>query len=65
MEPRRNVFKAALAAGHLRIGLWSSLCSSIAAEIIGDSGCDWILFDLMKGLDVFSGAFKDMRTVQN
>ncbi len=42
---QRNAFKHNLAAGKLQIGLWSSLCSNIAAEIIGDSGFDWILFD--------------------
>jgi 4-hydroxy-2-oxoheptanedioate aldolase len=45
MELDRNRFKAALAAGQTQIGLWSSLCSNIVAEIIGDSGFDWILFD--------------------
>ncbi len=45
MDPRRNRFKAALARGELQIGLWSSLCSNIVAEIIGDSGFDWILLD--------------------
>lgn len=40
-----NAFKHGLAAGKLQIGLWSSLCSNIAAEIISDSGFDWILLD--------------------
>jgi 4-hydroxy-2-oxoheptanedioate aldolase len=40
-----NAFKHALAAGKLQIGLWSSLCSNIAAEVISDSGFDWILLD--------------------
>jgi 4-hydroxy-2-oxoheptanedioate aldolase len=44
-ELQRNVFKQAIAAGKLQIGLWSSLCSNIAAEIISDSGFDWILLD--------------------
>src|ERR1700694_3214903 len=44
-DMQRNAFKHALAAGKLQIGLWSSLCSNIAAEIIGDSGFDWILLD--------------------
>lgn len=44
-EFKRNAFKAALAAGKLQIGLWSSLCSNIAAEVISDSGFDWILLD--------------------
>ena len=45
MEMQRNRFKAALARGETQIGLWSSLCSPLSAEIIGDSGFDWILVD--------------------
>ena len=45
MDMPRNAFKHAIAAGKLQIGLWSSLCSNIAAEIISDSGFDWILLD--------------------
>ena len=44
-EMPRNAFKHAIAVGKLQIGLWSSLCSNIAAEIICDSGFDWILLD--------------------
>src|ERR1035437_1366315 len=40
-----NLFKAALLDARPQIGLWSSLCSNIAAEIIGGSGFDWILID--------------------
>ena len=45
MDIQTNAFKAGLAAGRLQIGLWSSLCSNIVAEIVGDSGFDWILLD--------------------
>ncbi len=45
LEFQINAFKHALAAGKLQIGLWSSLCSNIAAEVISDSGFDWILLD--------------------
>jgi 4-hydroxy-2-oxoheptanedioate aldolase len=45
MIMQRNAFKHALSQGKLQIGLWSSLCSNIAAEIISDSGFDWILLD--------------------
>jgi 4-hydroxy-2-oxoheptanedioate aldolase len=45
MDLPRNEFKHAIAAGKLQIGLWSSLRSNIAAEIVSDSGFDWILFD--------------------
>jgi 4-hydroxy-2-oxoheptanedioate aldolase len=44
-EFQRNAFKHNLAAGKLQIGLWCSLCSNIGAEIISDSGFDWILLD--------------------
>ena len=40
-----NAFKAALAAGRPQVGLWSSLRSSIVAEILAGSGFDWILVD--------------------
>jgi 2,4-dihydroxyhept-2-ene-1,7-dioic acid aldolase len=45
MDLPRNRFKHAIAAGQLQVGLWSSLCNNIAAEIVSDSGFDWILFD--------------------
>jgi 4-hydroxy-2-oxoheptanedioate aldolase len=40
-----NVFKAALADGRVQVGLWSSLGSNIAAEILAGCGFDWILID--------------------
>ena len=42
---QKNAFKAALALGKLQIGIWSSLCSNIAADILSDCGFDWILLD--------------------
>lgn len=45
MDLPRNAFKHAIAEGRLQIGLWSSLCSSIAADVLSDSGFDWILLD--------------------
>jgi 4-hydroxy-2-oxoheptanedioate aldolase len=45
VEFQTNPFKRALREGRLQIGLWSSLCSNIAAEIVSDSGFDWILLD--------------------
>jgi 4-hydroxy-2-oxoheptanedioate aldolase len=40
-----NRFKHAIAAGQLQIGLWCSLCSNIAADILRDAGFDWLLLD--------------------
>jgi len=45
MELPRNRFKHAIVAGQLQIGLWCSLCSNIAADIVRDSGFDWLLLD--------------------
>ncbi len=45
MNLPQNTFKAKLQAGALLTGLWSTSCSNIVAEIIGDSGFDWILID--------------------
>lgn len=45
MDLPRNNFKHALAQGRLQIGLWCSLCSNITAEIVSDSGFDWLLLD--------------------
>jgi len=41
----RNRFKEALLAGRRQVGLWSALCSPIAAEIIAGAGFDWIVID--------------------
>ena len=45
MELPRNKFKHDMAAGKLQIGLWCSLCSNIAAELVSYSGFDWLLLD--------------------
>ena len=45
MEFPVNRFKRALQAGQPQIGLWSSLSSPAATEILADSGFDWILID--------------------
>lgn len=40
-----NHFKHALAAGKPQIGLWCSLASHYAVEIVAGSGFDWLLLD--------------------
>jgi 4-hydroxy-2-oxoheptanedioate aldolase len=45
MDMPRNAFKHAIARGELQIGLWCSLCSPIAVEIVSHSGFDWLLLD--------------------
>ena len=45
MDLPRNAFKHAIAAGQLQIGLWCSLSSHYATELVAGSGFDWILLD--------------------
>ena len=40
-----NQFKHTLKASRPQIGLWSSLCSNLSAEVIAGAGFDWILVD--------------------
>lgn len=46
MQLPANTFKAAIAAGKPQIGIWSSLCSNIAADVLGTAGYDWALIDM-------------------
>ena len=63
MDLKPNRFKAALARGELQIGLWSSLCSNIVAEIIGDSGFDWILLDTEHSPNELPGLISQMQAL--
>src|SRR5688572_8606135 len=45
LQLRSNTFKQAIREGRMQIGLWSSLGSNIAAEVIAGAGFDWILID--------------------
>lgn len=45
MDLPKNTFKARMAKGETQIGLWCSLCSPIAAEVVCYSGFDWLLLD--------------------
>jgi 4-hydroxy-2-oxoheptanedioate aldolase len=40
-----NALKAALAAQRRQVGLWSSLCSNVVAEVLAYAGYDWIVVD--------------------
>src|SRR4030095_2283437 len=45
MDSPVNRFKQGLREGRQLVGLWSSLSSAAATEILCDSGFDWILID--------------------
>jgi 4-hydroxy-2-oxoheptanedioate aldolase len=42
----QNKFKRALAAKKTQIGLWMSLTSPVATEVVAGAGFDWILLDM-------------------
>ncbi len=46
MNYPRNSFKHAIAKGDKQIGLWNSLCSNIAADVLAPAGYDWVLLDM-------------------
>ncbi|MEW5423177.1 HpcH/HpaI aldolase/citrate lyase family protein [Amorphus sp. 3PC139-8] len=46
MQIETNRFKAAITSDTPQIGVWSSLCSNIAAEILATAGFDWVLIDM-------------------
>jgi 4-hydroxy-2-oxoheptanedioate aldolase len=46
MELPSNGFKRALREGKPQIGLWSSLSSNYAVEVVAGAGFDWLLLDM-------------------
>jgi 4-hydroxy-2-oxoheptanedioate aldolase len=46
MKLAPNPFLAALRAGRPQLGIWISLCSPFAAEIVAGAGFDWALIDM-------------------
>ncbi|CUH45359.1 HpcH/HpaI aldolase family protein [Ruegeria atlantica] len=46
MELPENRFTSAIAAGEKQVGLWISLCSNFAAEVVSTAGYDWALIDM-------------------
>jgi 4-hydroxy-2-oxoheptanedioate aldolase len=58
-----NRFKAALAAGERPLGLWSSLCSNIVADLLSDSGFDWILLDTEHSPNELPGLLTQMQAL--
>jgi 4-hydroxy-2-oxoheptanedioate aldolase len=45
-ELPHNKFKRALAEKKTQIGLWMTLCSPIATEVVAGAGFDWFLLDM-------------------
>jgi len=58
-----NAFKAALREGRPQIGLWTSLCSNIAAEIIAGAGFDWVLVDTEHAPNELPGVLSQLQAM--
>lgn len=56
MKLKSNPFKQAIAGGAPQVGIWNSLCSNIAADVLASAGYDWALLDMEHSPN-------DMRTV--
>ena len=46
MKTQTNPFLAALRAGQPQLGIWISLASNFAAEVVAGAGFDWALIDM-------------------
>jgi 4-hydroxy-2-oxoheptanedioate aldolase len=46
VESERNLFKEGILERRVQIGLWNSLCSPVAADVISGVGYDWVLVDM-------------------
>src|SRR5215475_1192880 len=58
-----NAFKTALAGDNPQIGLWTSLCSNIAAEIIAGAGFDWVLIDTEHAPNELPGVLSQLQAM--
>ncbi len=63
MDMIRNRFKQAVRERRPQIGLWSSLCSNIGAEILADAGFDWILLDTEHSPNELPGLLSQMQAI--
>lgn len=46
MKMPENRFKRAIREGRRQVGIWNSLCSEVAAEVLATAGYDWALLDM-------------------
>jgi 4-hydroxy-2-oxoheptanedioate aldolase len=60
-----NLFKAALREKKCQIGLWSSLCSNMASEIVAGAGFDWILIDTEHAPNEVPGVLAQLQAMSN
>lgn len=61
MKLQDNLFKARLRDGIPQIGIWSSMCSEIAADILATAGFDWVLIDMEHSVNDLASVVAQMR----
>jgi 2-keto-3-deoxy-L-rhamnonate aldolase RhmA len=59
-----NPLKAQLRDNNLQIGLWSSLCSNIVAEVLSYTDLDWVLFDAEHSPNDLPGLFSQLQAMK-
>lgn len=64
MELRLNRFKRALREGRRQIGLWTQLCSGTVAEILADSGYDWLVIDTEHAPNELPNVVEQLRALE-
>ncbi len=62
MQLPRNTFKQALAEMRPQIGLWSTLSSNIASEVLAHAGYDWIVVDMEHSPNEIPGVYMQLQS---
>lgn len=62
MELPRNRFKQALVEMRPQIGLWSTLSSNIASEVIAYAGYDWVVVDMEHSPNEIPGVYTQLQS---
>jgi 4-hydroxy-2-oxoheptanedioate aldolase len=64
VEATINPLKRALLCGRPQIGLWSTLASSVAAEVVAGSGFDWVLLDTEHAPNDLTSVYQQLQAMQ-
>jgi 4-hydroxy-2-oxoheptanedioate aldolase len=64
VETPVNRLKRALLDGHPQIGLWSTLTSPVAAEVVAGSGFDWVLLDTEHAPNDITSVHRQLQAMQ-
>ncbi len=62
MQLPKNTFKQALAEMRPQIGLWSTLSSNIASEVLAHAGYDWIVVDMEHSPNEIPGVYAQLQS---